>query len=200
VQVGAHAMADRYTYFPSIGLFLAVVWGAGQLRSGATRRAATAAAVVVLAALALRTDRQVRLWEDDERLFRQAIAATGPNVRAHEMLANVLQNRGRNEEAYEHLQEAIRIVPNPHSLAAAGGLLVKLGYPDRAEKIYAVSLSMDPQQADAALGLARLLVQSGRQAEACEAWQLVLGSPRATAAARARAEREASGAGCGPTE
>ena len=27
VQVGAQAMADRYTYIPSIGLFIAVVWG-----------------------------------------------------------------------------------------------------------------------------------------------------------------------------
>jgi len=31
VQVGVQAMADRYTYVPSIGLFIAVVWGMADL-------------------------------------------------------------------------------------------------------------------------------------------------------------------------
>ncbi len=31
VQVGAQAMADRYTYLPSIGIFIMVAWGAGEL-------------------------------------------------------------------------------------------------------------------------------------------------------------------------
>jgi len=124
VRVGAHAMADRYTYFPSIGLLVAVVWGAGQLRW--RPRAAAAAALGVLALLAFRTDRQVRLWSDDELLFRHAISATGPNPRAHEMLANVLRNRGRDEEASEHLREAARILPHPRTLTALGGVGVAL--------------------------------------------------------------------------
>lgn len=31
VQVGAQAMADRYTYLPSIGIAIMVAWGAGEL-------------------------------------------------------------------------------------------------------------------------------------------------------------------------
>jgi hypothetical protein len=187
VQVGAHAMADRYTYFPSIGLCVALVWGLRQLRWQPLAHAAPAAGMVLLAVLALLTDRQVRLWSDDEQLFRQAIAVTGPNVRAQEMLANVLQSRGRDEEAYDHLQEAVRILPNPHSLAAAGRLLVKLGYRDRAEKIYQVALHLDPAQEEAALGLSRLLVEDGRGGEAAEVLAAaVQAAPEGPAAERLR--------------
>ena len=31
VQVGFQAMADRYTYIPSIGVFILVIWGANEL-------------------------------------------------------------------------------------------------------------------------------------------------------------------------
>ena len=31
VQVGDQAWADRYTYLPSVGFFIAVVWGAAEL-------------------------------------------------------------------------------------------------------------------------------------------------------------------------
>ena len=34
VQVGAQSMADRYTYIPLIGIFIAVVWGIGELTAG----------------------------------------------------------------------------------------------------------------------------------------------------------------------
>lgn len=196
VQVGEHAMADRYTYFPSIGLFLALVWGIERLRWRPVARAAPVAALIALAALAVRADGQVRLWSDDERLFAHAIAATGPNVRAQELLANVLQNRGRTEEAYEHLLEAVRILPNPHSLTAIGGLLVKLGHEERAEKAYEVALSMDPQQDEAALALSALLVKTGRVEEACARLDMVLASPRATREDRERAARGAQAAGC----
>jgi hypothetical protein len=33
VQVGSQAMADRYTYIPSIGLFIMTVWGLHELFS-----------------------------------------------------------------------------------------------------------------------------------------------------------------------
>jgi len=44
VQIGAASMADRYTYFPSIGLFIAIVWGAADILTA--RVAAIAGAIV----------------------------------------------------------------------------------------------------------------------------------------------------------
>ena len=51
VQVGSQSMADRYTYVPLVGVFIAAVWLVGDLaaRRAALRKAAGLAAVVVLA-------------------------------------------------------------------------------------------------------------------------------------------------------
>ena len=45
VQISAQAMADRYTYLPSIGLYIALAWGAWRLCAGsvAGRRASAPA-------------------------------------------------------------------------------------------------------------------------------------------------------------
>lgn len=165
VRVGAHAMADRYTYFPSIGIFVAVVWGVAQVQRKTIARAAPAVALGVLALLAFRTDRQVRLWSDDERLFRHAISATGPNPRAHELLANVLLNHGRDEEASAHLHEAARILPHPRTLNALGDVLVKLGHEDRAKEAYERALALDLRRGATGTSLGVALVERGRADE-----------------------------------
>src|SRR5262249_25500262 len=38
VQVGVQSMADRYSYLPSIGLFILLVWGAADLAEICTRK------------------------------------------------------------------------------------------------------------------------------------------------------------------
>ncbi len=161
VRVGAHAMADRYAYFPFIGLYIALAWGIWRIRWRPMTRTAPVIALGVLVVLAFRTDRQLRLWSDDERLFRHAIAATGPNPRAQEMLANVLRSRGRDEEAYGHLLEAVRILPHPRPLTALGSLSMTLGHEAVAEKSYETALALDPRHEEAALALAGLLVNRG---------------------------------------
>ena len=51
LQVGTQARADRYTYIPLIGIFLALSWGAvellGRRRSGRVALAAVTAALLV---------------------------------------------------------------------------------------------------------------------------------------------------------
>ena len=55
VQVGEQGHADRYTYLPSIGLFLMAVWAAGDVATMGQvrlwRGVATAGTIVIVAAL-----------------------------------------------------------------------------------------------------------------------------------------------------
>ena len=113
LQVGLQAMADRYTYVPLIGLFIAVVWLIPDSiienkRWGKTGRAV---ACMVVAVLAVATWVQVGYWQDSETLFRHATDVTEGNYMAHMNLGLVLSSQGRAEEAIEHYREAIAIQP-----------------------------------------------------------------------------------------
>ncbi len=75
VQVGDQALAERYTYLPLIGLFIAVVWLVGDTvaHSPAIKVAAQLLAVAVIAACAVKTDAQVRVWKDTVTLFTHVL-------------------------------------------------------------------------------------------------------------------------------
>jgi len=107
VQVGAQAMADRYTYVPMIGLFIMLAWGLPGLGG---KRLAVPATLVVCALIAV-TWRQVGYWRDSISLFRHAISVTEKNAVMHANLGLALRDRGRTDEAIREYREAIRIDP-----------------------------------------------------------------------------------------
>ena len=114
VQVGSHAMADRFTYVPLIGVFIVIVWGGSDLleRLGLTPRARAAIAVGVISACAVVAARQVQVWRDSQTLWEHAIAVTPNNYRAHANLGVVLAERGDTRAAIAHYTESVRIHPN----------------------------------------------------------------------------------------
>lgn len=113
VQVGGQSIADRYTYIPSIGLFIAVVWAAADAVRG--QRIATAfggaiAGVVVLIFAAL-TWVQAGYWRNTETLFSHAAAVTEDNWLAMYELGYVDMKRGDYAAAIGEFQEVIRVNP-----------------------------------------------------------------------------------------
>ena len=113
VQVGSHAMADRFTYVPLIGVFIVIVWGGSDLleRLGLTPRARAAIAVGVISAYTVVAARQVQVWRDSQTLWEHAIAVTPNNYRAHANLGVVLAERGDTRAAIAHYTESVRIHP-----------------------------------------------------------------------------------------
>jgi Flp pilus assembly protein TadD len=113
VQVGGQAMADRYTYLPLIGIFIAVSWGfADLLPDGRCRRAIAGAVLAsVMTALVFVTQIQVEYWKSSLTLFGHAILVTENNYQAHNHLARALAAEKRFAEAEDHYREAIRIRP-----------------------------------------------------------------------------------------
>jgi tetratricopeptide (TPR) repeat protein len=106
-------MADRYTYIPLIGLFIAAAWGLAEWvgNSRVRRHALTPAAALTLAALAAVTRIQAGHWTNNETLFAHALAVTSENDMAHFHIGNIRLLQGRVDEAIAHLEEAIRIDP-----------------------------------------------------------------------------------------
>ena len=117
VQVGLQALADRYTYLPSIGLFIMVAWGLSEAvpRHPWRTKALAFAGISVLAALVIVTARQVGTWRNSETLFRHAIQVTPHNYLACDHLGIELAMQGKLSEAIGYFRDAIRFKPNEPS-------------------------------------------------------------------------------------
>jgi hypothetical protein len=89
VQVGAQSAADRYTYLPSIGLFVVVTWGAADLLISlrTSRWVIGSVAMAIIAICGIVTFRQAGYWKNSETLFRHTLAADPPNLLAMDSLA-----------------------------------------------------------------------------------------------------------------
>ena len=113
IQVGAQAMADRYTYLPLVGPVVAVVWEVGdRLSSWAGQRARAVGCLllgVVLVPEAIAATRQVALWRDTETLVRHTLAVTPPNAAAHLSLGLTLLRHDRYDEAIDELHKTLAI-------------------------------------------------------------------------------------------
>jgi protein O-mannosyl-transferase len=88
VQVGAATAADRYTYVPTIGIFMVVVWGIADLfqRWRTPNWVAATISAAVMGICALLTFRQIGYWRNGEALFQHALQADPPNLLAASML------------------------------------------------------------------------------------------------------------------
>jgi hypothetical protein len=89
VQVGIQSMADRYTYIPSIGIFILVTWTMADLL-GACRIPiifTASAAAAVLCILGVRTVRQLSFWKNSETLFLHSASVDPTNLLVASSLA-----------------------------------------------------------------------------------------------------------------
>jgi Flp pilus assembly protein TadD len=171
VQVGAQARADRYTYLPLIGIFVAVAWVAAALPA-LRRRPALLGALAGAAILACgaRSVVQTGYWRDSETLWRRTLAVTDDNWLAHNNLGLVLKDSGRAAEAIEHFRAVLRIAPDlaGTSWNHLGMALAAAGRTDEAEAAFRESIRARPQFAEARCNLGLLLLPR-RPAEAVAA-------------------------------
>ena len=170
VQVGWQAYADRYTYIPSIGIFVALVWMVADTidHSEARRRVVIAAALTILSALALKTWSQLPYWHDDLALFQHAIDSTFENPIAQYHVGDDLLELGRNREAIPHLQEMIRLSPNFYAgYYTLGKAQAAQGDAEQAVRSFSQALRIWPEDPAALYARAVVLLEigSGRPAE-----------------------------------
>jgi tetratricopeptide (TPR) repeat protein len=169
VQVGSAALADRYSYLPAVGIFLAVTFAACDLavRFRISRPALAGISIFILGACAVTMENQLRCWHDNETLFRHALAVTTDNDTARNNLGVALEQQGRLAEAAEQYRAAARLEPDRylghHNLANA---LDHLGRPAEAlaEHWEAARISPDTQFLHHVLGLS--LAAAGQDDEA----------------------------------
>jgi tetratricopeptide (TPR) repeat protein len=168
VQAGWQAHADRYTYLPQIGIYLAITWGVADFSAGWRWRnlilgSAAALAIAALMALAWR---QVTCWSSSVRLWRHTIAVTTDNDVAQRGLGTALLSLGEVDEAIAHDREALRIRPHEANglINLANALLQKKEYPE-AIQLYRELLRARPNDNERHRNLGKALSASGATAE-----------------------------------
>ena len=110
-QGGAQAWADRFSYWPHIGLFVAMVWELERVLERLPMPPAIPKAIlaIVLGVLTRLTQAQVSYWRDGVTLWEHAVAVTEDNDKAREHLAICYRKQGRFAEADYQLKETYRI-------------------------------------------------------------------------------------------
>src|SRR6059036_2402990 len=114
VQVGWQGRADRYTYLPQIGLYIAATWTVADLTRLCRhqRIILNAAALLTIVVLSCCAWVQTRYWRDSETLFKHALAVTTNNDVAKNNLGIVYLRRGNVDEAISLLQAAVDLRPD----------------------------------------------------------------------------------------
>jgi tetratricopeptide (TPR) repeat protein len=169
VQVGGAALADRYTYIPSIGVFIAVTFGVRDLanRFQFPKKAIATAAVLILATCLILTENQLRYWHDSETLFAHALAVTKNNHIAHVNVGVALEQKGKLNEALAEYRAAEQLAPELYHIHNnLGNLLDNLGHPNKALTEYREAVLLNPNLPFLHNGAGMVLAELGRFDEA----------------------------------
>jgi protein O-mannosyl-transferase len=187
VQVGAQGMADRYTYIPSIGLFIMICWSAFdliQLGAGVLEiRILKSHSQWVQGTLCLTTlvmygwvtTNQLPYWRDGGALFSHAVAVNPNNCVAHSHYGAFLCEQGSWPEARLEFQKAIQIAPL-YAMAHVylGKALYRAGNHDAAVAELRIALKTSPGEVAALNDLGAILLDKNLPAEAAGEFAIAL--------------------------
>ena len=177
VQVGWQGRADRYTYLPQIGLYIAITWTVADLTALWRRRRTilSTAAILTIGVLTWRAWAQTWYWRDSEILFKHALAVTTNNDVAENNLGIVYLRQGNVDEAISLLQAAVDLRPDnsPAHENLAKALLQKGKVAD-ALIHYQKLLELQPDNIEVHNIVGTALIQQRRIREGVEEWEKVL--------------------------
>jgi tetratricopeptide (TPR) repeat protein len=150
VKFGIHAIADRYTYMPSIGIAMMLAWGIPSLikSENLRKKILFPAGIAYLAILAVLTWQQSGYWKNSLTLFSHALQITKNNYLADSHVAEALLAEGKNEEAIDYHNKAISITPdNFMPYFHRGVVYSKLGQYQRAIEDFNKAINLKPDYA-----------------------------------------------------
>jgi Flp pilus assembly protein TadD len=178
VQVGEQALADRYTYIPSIGLFMLLAWEVPRLVAARGQKfilTQKVSAALILVACLLSTRRQLAYWQNSITLFTRAIQVAPNNVFAECNLGLAFAEKGQTDEAIRHERRAIEIDPNyPPAQNNLGIFLAERGRWDEATVHSQAALKVNPKYDAAECNLGLISMNQGRLDEAIARFQTAI--------------------------
>lgn len=173
-QTGEQAIADRYMYFPLVGLAIAVAWGVESIRQrrGCSIAVTGAVAVLIVLTSAAAARAQVWVWNNSSTLWRHALAVNDRNYRAFEKLAAADLDAGSFSAAEAGYSRALALAPpnSPRYVATLeNGLGIVAGNQGkRAESLahFERAVQLNPLFSEAQNNLGAALATEGKTEEA----------------------------------
>jgi len=186
VEVGLQGHADRYTYLPHVGLYIALTWlTADVARSLGYRKEILASVggviVIILSACAWK---QTTYWRNGETLWTRALSVTSDNDVALTNLGTLLMERGQLDDALSYFQKALAVRSGSEhrhynlSLAlihdSTGNVLARKGRLDDAIVHFRQAIHLRPDFPDAHYNLGIALFQKEDLDGAIAEWRTTL--------------------------
>ena len=173
VQVGDQAWADRYTYLPLIGLFIACVCAAAEFIKN--KAILTTLAIATSVALLSATTLQLSYWKNTWTLFDHANRVTHENYMAVTVLASQLAKQGKLDEAMALYRTALSYKPTfPEAHFFLGNAFDQAGRPDEAVAEYKKALWFKPTQEQTHIFLGIVLAKQKKYPEAISNYEAAL--------------------------
>ncbi len=175
VQAGSQARADRFTYVPQLGIFVAATWLVKERWGRQHPRVLSCVAGLVLAACALLTTRQVTYWMDGATLFERTIAVTKENACAYANAGLHRARAGELEKAIPHYQASLRLQPDQAMIwREFGAALLQIDRAKEAVAAFQTGLEYAPEDFSARYQLGVALQSSGAADEAIKHFEEIL--------------------------
>jgi len=171
------AIAERWAYVPSVGIFMVAAWGVPHLVGMArvSRTALPVTAGVVIVACMVLTWQQARVWKDDFTLFSHGVAVNPNNYVAQVNLGCTLARNGKYADAISRFQEALRVYP-ADTLALTGMARAHEAQGEyvKAAEYYLQALRYKPDDPEIRSGLAMLYAETGQEDKAIDLYTRML--------------------------
>ncbi|HZM06071.1 MAG TPA: tetratricopeptide repeat protein [Candidatus Saccharimonadales bacterium] len=161
VQVGSQSMADRYTYIPSIGLFMMLCWGLYDLcRAWRYHRTLmTLLSSTALLACWIDARGQLQCWENSGVLFAHSLKLDPDNYIARTFYGAFLRDENELEQARSELERVVRDAPYyPLGHVILGQILLSEGDLDGAAAQMRLGVNLRPNQTWARLQLGKVFL------------------------------------------
>ena len=178
LTAGIQPWADRYSYVPSIALFMLVGGGASVLwnRSNTLLRSMTLAMAAVAAICFVSLDRQqIAIWKDSESLWRAVVRESPTVPNGFDNLGITIADKGDLDGALEMYRTAIRLQPEfADPYYNAGVAFQAKGVNDSANIYYRQAIAADQNLVDAYINLGNIQANEGNRPEAIGMYQHAL--------------------------
>jgi tetratricopeptide (TPR) repeat protein len=186
VEVGLQGHADRYTYLPHVGLYIALIWLAAEVVGSLPHRKEIFASVGggIVIALSACAWKQTNYWRNSETLWTRTLSVTNDNDVALTNLGTFLMERDQLDDALSYFQKALAVRSGSEhrhynlSLAiihdSVGNVLARKGRLGQAIGHFRQAISFRPDYPDAHYNLGTLLFRKGDLDGAIAEWRTTL--------------------------